>query len=144
LIVGGDKSEKVGGTVSLKAAADIQEKAGAKYALDAGSEIHLKAGMNLVLESGATITIKAGGGFITIGPGGVNITGVKVKINSGGTPGSGAGASPELPRQPHEADKALPGRLSNVLPAPTAYSPQAMTLKNAAQNGTPFCEVCQQ
>jgi len=143
LTVSGDKSEKVGGTVSLNAGADIQEKAASRYALDAGSEIHLKAGANLVLESGATITIKAGGGFITIGPSGVNITGVKVKINSGGTPGSGAGASPETPKKPLEADQDRPGEVSNKLLKPTAYGPQAMTLKSAAQSGTPFCEVCQ-
>ena len=142
LTVGGDKSEKVGGTVSLTAGADIQEKAGAKYALRAGSEIHLIAGMNLVLESGATITIKAAGGFIAIGPEGVNITGFKVKINSGGVPGNGAGASPELPRQPLEADKAHPGNISLVPPKATAYSTQARTLKLAARKGLPFCEVC--
>lgn len=104
LTVGNDKSEKVGGTVSLTAGTDIREKAGADYALQAGNEIHLIAGTNLVLESGATITIKAGGGFITIGPEGISIKGVKVKINSTGVPGNGAGASPELPKQPAEAD----------------------------------------
>lgn len=104
LTVGNDKSEKVGGTVSLTAGTDIREKAGTDYALQAGNEIHLIAGTNLVLESGATITIKAGGGFITIGPEGISIKGVKVKINSTGVPGNGAGASPELPRQPAEAD----------------------------------------
>ncbi|HEX8558035.1 MAG TPA: type VI secretion system tip protein VgrG [Pyrinomonadaceae bacterium] len=144
LTVGGDKSEKAGGAISRAAGADIQEKAAGRYALAAGSEIHLKSGANLVLESGATVTLKAGGGFITIGPAGVNITGVKVKINSGGAPGAGSGSSPETPRRPLEADRDDPGQVSNVLPRPAAYGPQATALKNAARSGAPFCEVCQQ
>ncbi|MBA3805008.1 MAG: hypothetical protein H0X14_04770, partial [Acidobacteria bacterium] len=50
---------------------------------------------------------------------------------------------PETPKKPLEADKDRPGEVSNKLLKPTAYGPQAMTLKNAAQSGTPFCEVCQ-
>jgi type VI secretion system secreted protein VgrG len=105
LQVKGDQNEKVTGTVSLTADADIQRKVSSKYALDAGSEIYLKSGTDLVLESGTTLTLKVGGNFINIGPGGVFISGTMVMINSGGSAGSGSGASPGSPKDPLEADK---------------------------------------
>jgi type VI secretion system secreted protein VgrG len=144
----GDKNEQVDGTVSLKAGQDLQEKVGQKYALDAGQEVHIKAGMNLVLESGTTLTLKVGGNFININSGGIFIKGTMVMINSGGAAGSGAGASPEAPKEAKEADKADPGaRISPPPPSPPApvfsYSPAAMVMKQAAKNGTPFCEICE-
>ena len=167
LHVKGDQNEKVEGTISVQADCDMQEKVGAKYALDAGTEIHLKAGMNLVVESGASLTLKVGGSFVNLNPGGVFISGPMVMINSGGSAGSGAGSSPDTPKDPLEADTAEPGGIGKVPPppevpevetpaalgglagvggagggAPTAYSPAAMVLKQAAQDGTPFCEKC--
>jgi len=146
LTVKGDQNEKVDGTVSLKAGMDIQRKAGMKYALDAGMEIHLKSGMNLVVESGATLTLKVGGNFINLNPGGVFIQGTMVMINSGGAAGSGSGASPEAPKDPKEADKADPGAKPEMPPPktpvkPQTYSPGALVLKQAAQSGTPFCDI---
>jgi type VI secretion system secreted protein VgrG len=144
--VKGDKNEKVDGTVSLKAGMDLQEKVGMKYACDAGMEIHLKAGMNVVVEAGMSITLKAGGGFIVVGPTGVIISGTPVLINSGGAAGAGSGSSPHPPKDPIEADKAEPGQKvelppPKVPPKPTAYSPGALAMKNAARDGTPFCEI---
>ena len=144
--VKGDKNEKVDGTVSLKAGMDLQEKVGMKYACDAGMEIHLKAGMNVVIEAGMSITLKAGGGFIVIGPTGVIISGTPVLINSGGAAGAGTGSSPHPPKDPIEADKAVPGQKEElpppkVPPKPAVYSPAALAMKNAARDGTPFCEI---
>ncbi|HKX31150.1 MAG TPA: type VI secretion system tip protein VgrG [Blastocatellia bacterium] len=104
LQVKGDRNEKIDGTVSLQAGQDIQQRAGIKYALDAGLEIHLKSGLNLVIESGTNLTLKVGGSFINLNPAGVFIQGAAVMINQGGAAGSGAGASPETPRDPREAD----------------------------------------
>ena len=56
--------------------------------------------MNIVIEGGMQVTIKAGGSSVVLGPDGVSITGTMVKINSGGSPGSGAGASPLSPTAP--------------------------------------------
>ncbi|MBA2781263.1 type VI secretion system tip protein VgrG, partial [Halomonas kenyensis] len=45
---------------------------------------------------------KAGGSFLKLDPSGITIVGAQVKINSGGSPGSGSGqgaAAPELPRR---------------------------------------------
>ncbi|HEX4949177.1 MAG TPA: type VI secretion system tip protein VgrG [Blastocatellia bacterium] len=146
LTVKGAQNEKVDGTVSLKAGRDLQRKVGMKYALDAGMEIHLKSGTNLVLESGTTLTLKVGGNFININPGGVFIQGTMVMINSGGAAGAGAGASPQPPNTPKEADKADPGERielppKKAPPRPTKYSPMALVLKEAAQDGTPFCDI---
>lgn len=143
--VKGDQNEKVDGTISITAGQDVQEKVGQKYALDAGMEIHLKAGMNLVVESGTTLTLKVGGNFININSAGIFISGTMVMINSGGAPGSGAGASPELPKDPKEADKAEAGEKSQpppaARPAPaTSFSPAALAMRRAAQAGTPFCD----
>jgi type VI secretion system secreted protein VgrG len=142
----GDENKKVDGIVSLEAGMDIQEKAGMKHALNAGMEIHLKAGLNVVIESGTTLTLKVGGNFININPAGVFISGTMVMLNSGGAPGSGAGSSPQAPTAPTEADRAQPGERSEPPapgrpPKPTAYSPAAQVLRQAAGPGTPFCET---
>jgi type VI secretion system secreted protein VgrG len=146
LQVKGDQNENVDGTVSLKVGMDLQEKVGMKYALDAGSEIHLKSGLNLVVESGTTLTLKVGDNFINLNPAGVFISGTMVMINSGGAAGSGAGSSPQPPKVPSEADTAQPGEMVQLPPpkrppTPTVYSPAALILKEAAQNGTPFCDI---
>ncbi len=144
----GDKNEKIDGALSIKVGTDIEEKAGTKFAVDAGNEIHLKSGTSLTLETGANLTLKVGGNFITINSGGIFIKGTMVMINSGGAAGSGSGASPELPKAPQEADNAEPGQRVQLPapqpppPKPLFFSPAATILANAAQNGTPFCEIC--
>ncbi|HEY0006586.1 MAG TPA: type VI secretion system tip protein TssI/VgrG, partial [Pyrinomonadaceae bacterium] len=147
LKVKGDQNEKVDGTVSLTVGADMQDKVAQKYALDAGNEIHLKAGMNVVVESGVSLTLKAGSNFILLDASGIYISGTMVMINSGGAAGSGAGSQPEAPKYPQEADKAEAGEKSQPPPAGTpppaySYSPAALVMKQAAKNGTPFCEIC--
>lgn len=149
LQVGGDENVKVDGALSLKVGTDADEKVGMKYALDAGTEIHLKSGVNTTIESGTSLTLKVGGNFININSGGIFIKGTMVFINSGGVAGSGSGASPEVPKDPKEADKADPGqRTPTPAPPPPPPKPQFMSLAarvmiNAAQNGTPFCEICE-
>jgi type VI secretion system secreted protein VgrG len=146
LTVKGDQNEEVKGTVSLKAGQDLQQKVGMKHGLQAGTEVHIKAGMNVVIEAGMSITLKAGGGFVVVGPAGVTISGTPVLINSGGAAGSGSGCSPHPPDAPGEADKAEPGQAVAKLPPkappkPATYSPAALVMKQAAQNGTPFCDI---
>jgi type VI secretion system secreted protein VgrG len=149
LQVVGDRNEKVGGAVSLQAGGEIFRKTGTRYALDAGNEIHLKSGTNLVIESGTRLTLKVGNNFINFNPDGIDIHGTKVNINSGGKADIGTGSSPEAPKVPREADRADPGAKHQMPPAkrpikPEQYSPGALVLKEAAENGTPFCEKCTQ
>jgi type VI secretion system secreted protein VgrG len=97
------------------------------------------------------LTLKVGGNFINIDPVGVTIVGTLVNINSGGAAGSGAGSSPTSPIDPVEAKEADDDNAGSVdqppptlqPPTPVTYSAQATVLKMAAQDGTPFCAVCE-
>ncbi len=142
----GDLNEEVTGIASLKVNQNLQYKVAQKSALDSGQEIHLKAGMNIVIEAGTQISLKVGGNFINITPAGVDIQGTLVKINSGGSAGSGSGSSPAAPTDAKEADTGEPGTKDEAPPKPAppppkTYSPQAVALKQAAQSGAPFCEI---
>jgi type VI secretion system secreted protein VgrG len=161
--VSSDFNQKAGQKISIDAGMDIHEKAGMNYAVDSGMEIHLKGGMNVVVEAGLQVTLKAGGSFITLGPAGVAISGSLVMINSGGAAGSGGGSSPvapaaaetpDEPEEPKAADTAEAGAVEETQAAaitkpktkpakPTTYSPAAQVRKQAAQDGTPFCEQCE-
>ncbi|MBI8959587.1 type IV secretion protein Rhs, partial [Enterobacter hormaechei] len=48
----------------------------------------IKVRNEIVLESGGNITLKVGGSFVVIHAGGVDITGPKISLNSGGSPGT--------------------------------------------------------
>ena len=132
------------------------------HALDAGMEIHLKAGMKVIIEAGMQLTIKAGSNFIDINPGGIFISGTPaVMINSGGSAGSGSGSSPDAPKDPTAPKEAADDQAGEVTSAQATpmqkqgesldsvavggyQAPQAKALSNAAQSGTPFCEVCEE
>lgn len=149
LTVIGDQNEKVDGTVSLDGGADLQQKISANYALEAGGEIHLKAGSTIVLEANTQISFKVGGNFIDISASGVSIVGTMVNINSGGSPGSGSGASPDTAIEPIEADEADPGDVSEytaepVEPGPVEPGPMADALAKAHESGAPFCAICEE
>jgi type VI secretion system secreted protein VgrG len=105
----GKQAIRVNGNHSLEASQKIQVKSGTDYAVDSGTQIHLKAGMDLVIEAGMSITLKAGGGFIVIGPAGVDISGTPINLNSGGSAGSGNGSSPEGPADPADPVEADAG-----------------------------------
>jgi type VI secretion system secreted protein VgrG len=98
-----DRKEKIDGSTSLTVGMNQDEKVGMNHALEAGMSIHIKAGMTLVIEAGLQLTLKVGGNFIDINPVGVFIQGTLVMINSGGGPGSGAGAKPASPTDAKEA-----------------------------------------
>ncbi|MCV2369029.1 type VI secretion system Vgr family protein [Roseateles oligotrophus] len=99
-----DITAQSGAAISLKSTADLHLKIGTNIGADAGQNVHIKAGMNVVIEAGVQISIKAGASSIVLGPDGVSITGSMVKINSGGSPGAGAGASPVAPTDPDAPD----------------------------------------
>lgn len=147
LTVKGDQNEKITGSVSLDAGMDYQHKVGMNHALEAGMEIHLKAGMKVIIEADLQLSLKAGGSFVDIGPAGVSISGALVNINSGGSAGSGAGCKPDAAEPPEEAATGDPGDVSEPPamgspPIPFVFSAQATVLKQAAEDGTPFCEEC--
>jgi type VI secretion system secreted protein VgrG len=101
VIIKNDHREKIGNNMSIQIGNNLDEKTGTKFAHEAGQEIHFKAGMKAVIEAGTQISLKVGGNFVDISPAGVTIVGTMVLINSGGSAGSGSGASP---KDPDEAD----------------------------------------
>jgi type VI secretion system secreted protein VgrG len=103
LRVKGKRSQRVERSQSLTVGKNQQEKVGNNHALEAGKEIHLKAGSALVIEAAKDLTIKGPGGFIRIDAGGITIKGTMVKINSGGSAGSGSGSNPDEPDDAVEA-----------------------------------------
>jgi type VI secretion system secreted protein VgrG len=109
LKVNGCRNESVGAQ-SLSVGGDQHTKVGKNYALEACEEVHLKAGTDLVIEAVSDLTIKGPGGFIRIDAGGVTIKGTLVKINSGGSAGSGTAAKPGGPKKPLEAKVEEPAK----------------------------------
>ncbi|MCE8023861.1 type VI secretion system Vgr family protein [Billgrantia aerodenitrificans] len=106
LTVHGSRHTQIDGDDHLIVDASRHEKYGRAQLVEAGQEIHHKAGMKVVIEAGAEITLKAGGSFIKLDPSGVTIVGSQVKINSGGSPGSGSGQAAQAPALPREAEAA--------------------------------------
>jgi type VI secretion system secreted protein VgrG len=109
-------------------------------------EIHLKSGMTLVIESGVALTLKVGGNFVNLNPAGVFISGTMVMINSGGSAGSGSGASPNPPNPPTAPEEGQAGQIAETPPPPrppkpVQYSAKAVMMKEAAKNGTAFCDT---
>ena len=104
-------------------------KVGTGQFVEAGNEIHLKAGVKIVLEAGAELTLNAGGSFIKLDASGITLSGAMVKINSGGSPGTGSGIAIKLPLQPGMADKDRAGNLLDqtlVNPSPAPENPPAV------------------
>jgi len=84
--------------------------------VEAGQEIHYNAGEKVVVEGGMELTAKAGGSFVKVDAGGVTISGVNVKVNSGGGPGAGTGIQILGPLLPGLADKDKFGKLLESAP----------------------------
>lgn len=149
IMLKGDRNEKLEGSLSLDVGQNVDHKVGMKLAYDAGMEIHLKAGMTMVLEAGVSLTLKVGGNYININPAGVFVSGTMVMINSGGSAGSGSGASPVPPEEAQAAHGSYGGTSTappkKYKPGPYRYKswkPQAKMFQMAAETGTPFCEIC--
>ena len=133
--VSGDEMAKLGGGFHLKTGMGWEGKIGTKFAVDAGQEVHIKAGMTMILEAGVQLSLKVGGNFIDINPAGVFIKGTMVMVNSGGSAGSGSGASPKAPKNAEEAHGSEGG-------TDKPLSQSAAALKSARASSTPFCEIC--
>jgi type VI secretion system secreted protein VgrG len=102
--VKGKHVEKIDGAMSLQVGDKRHEKVGTADSLEVGQEIHLKAGMKIIIEAGTQISLVGPGGFVDIGPAGVTIQGTMVKINSGGSAGTGTDSKPDSPKDPDVAD----------------------------------------
>ena len=76
----GDHISLVQGSHSLVVKGDLARKVSGAQGI--------KVRKAIVLESSGSITLKVGGSFVVIHPGGVDIMGPKINLNSGGSPGT--------------------------------------------------------
>ncbi|SDX69199.1 type VI secretion system Vgr family protein [Marinobacter mobilis] len=104
LTVDGERREQVGQDHSFNVTGTLHLKAGTAWLTDSGTELHIKAGQKAVIEAGAEITLKAGGSFVKIDPSGVALSGPAIKLNGGGSPGSGSGQGVQMPGMPGLVD----------------------------------------
>ncbi|MGP4846207.1 type VI secretion system Vgr family protein, partial [Marinobacter sp. 1Y8] len=137
--VDGEKREKIGGDSSLTVGGTYHQKNATSMLSEAGSEVHYKAGAKVVLDAGAELTIAAGGSFIKIDPSGVTLSGATLKINSGGSPGSGSGQGAQGPGMPQDLEKFVH---QAIAPAMLAEVPLTAPQFANLQAAVPFCEEC--
>ena len=105
----GDRRSEIKANDHLTVGGNQHVKIGTGQFIEAGNEIHLSSGLKVVLEAGSELTFKAAGSFIKLNASGITMAGPVIKINSGGGPGKGSGASPILPELPKPADTAPAG-----------------------------------
>ncbi|MEJ6654424.1 MAG: type VI secretion system tip protein TssI/VgrG, partial [Pseudomonas sp.] len=118
-----DRKTEIKADDHLTVANNQHIKLGTAHLLQAGREIHLKAGQKMVIEAGMEITLTAGGSFIKIDPSGVTLVGPQVRMNSGGSPGKGSGASTLMPVIPGTADNDTTGEITQL---PQANTPERL------------------
>jgi type VI secretion system secreted protein VgrG len=103
LRVYGKRSQRIEGKQSLTVKGDRHELVLQNHALAVAQDVHVAAGRAIVIEAAEDLTLKGPGGFMRINASGVYIRGKVVRINSGGSPGTGAGSSPDDPDEAIEA-----------------------------------------
>ncbi|MNJ67621.1 hypothetical protein D3C77_638090 [compost metagenome] len=96
------------------------------------------------MEAGSELTLKVGGSFVKLDASGVTLVGAQVKINSGGSAGTGSGAKPILPGPIEEE--------ARTNPKPTSTTPESQSVPLEAllkqslvfrQTKKGICEVCE-
>ncbi|QTP55291.1 type VI secretion system tip protein VgrG [Billgrantia sulfidoxydans] len=127
--VRGNCHEQTDGNQHLTVQGTLHIKAGQAWLSECGRELHVKAGHKVVLEAGSEMTLNAGGSFLKLDGGGVTLVGPTVKVNAGGSPGSGSGQAVEAPLLPGravpEVHEAIP---PTVLPKLKDYQLSEATL----------------
>ncbi|TFH85855.1 type VI secretion system tip protein VgrG [Billgrantia azerbaijanica] len=145
LSVHGERREKSDGAQHLTIDGSLHLSAGQAWLTESGRELHIKAGQKVVLEAGSELTLAAGGSFLKLDGGGITIVGPSVRVNTGGSPGSGTGQAVEAPLLPGEAGEEVHERIAPVSMVPTAFAEttgQAMALQRAASSGKALCGIC--
>ncbi|WP_421621428.1 type VI secretion system Vgr family protein [Alkalilimnicola ehrlichii] len=123
LTVQGERRERTGGDQHLSVEGTLHQYQGECLLVEAGHEIHHAAGVKLILEAGAEITLRAGGSFIKLDPSGITLSGPGIRINSGGSPGSGSAQRAQTPARPGHVPAEPPPRVvKGVGPDPERYA----------------------
>ncbi|MFG0382902.1 type VI secretion system tip protein VgrG [Pseudomonas sp. zbq_18] len=126
-----DRKTEIRANDHLTVATTQHVKLGTGQFVEAGNEIHYYAGSKVVIDAGMELTAKGGGSWLKLDPSGVTLSGATIKMNSGGSPGTGSGIAILRPGALLQADADKAGAL--LTPA------QIQTLKRNA----PFCEECE-
>lgn len=125
---------------------DRGEKADGTFVILAGQKMSLAAPQLVHIGSDTTVTLKGPGGFIQIDAAGVTIQGTNVLINSGGSPARAPSCNISQGPDAQEADTGKPGQADQPPPRrrqrAAVQSQAAQAMKQAAQNGTAFSEIC--
>ncbi|MDM5074656.1 type VI secretion system tip protein TssI/VgrG [Aeromonas bestiarum] len=132
LTVEGEKRDHIKADYSLTVDASLHQKLAQSLLVEAGQEVHIKVGNKIVLEAGSELTLKVGGSFVKVDPSGVTLVGPTIKMNSGGSPGSGSGWAGQMP--------GLPGAVK-VPPAPPATIP-ASVIQKSMESMAPLVKPC--
>ena len=149
LTVDGEKRQTIGADCSQSVGGTLHQKSGGATLCEAGSEVHHKAGAKVVLDAGAEITISGGGSFIKLDPSGVTLSGPGIKINSGGSPGSGSGQGVVMAGMPQSIDGDQPTAPSNAILAEVEQRESALAINVESQvaalrKGNATCPVCEE
>ncbi len=98
--VGSNLNEQVGSNYSLTVGQKHAIQAGANFDVSAPMQISFSCGANSVFLSSEGIGLNGAGGYISITPAGVTISGMLVNINSAGAPVMGSPGMAQSPQPP--------------------------------------------
>jgi len=116
-------------------------KLGTGQFIEAGNEIHYYAGSKVVIDAGMELTASGGGSFLKLDPSGVTLSGATIKMNSGGSAGTGSGVNVIAPRIPWAADQDKAGAKPKLALANTQLQ-LARKARQIAASRCPICEAC--
>uniref|UniRef100_UPI002B47AB63 type VI secretion system tip protein TssI/VgrG n=1 Tax=Aeromonas caviae TaxID=648 RepID=UPI002B47AB63 len=127
LTVEGEKRDQIKADYSLTVDASLHQKLGQSLLVEAGQEVHIKVGDKLVLEAGSEITLKGGGSFVKVDPSGIKLVGPAIKLNAGGSAGSGSGWGGKAPVVPKGVEVVKAPELVELIKAiPTEKAMEAL------------------
>ncbi|MEI4950866.1 type VI secretion system tip protein TssI/VgrG [Aeromonas caviae] len=127
LTVNGEKRDHIKADYSLTVDASLHQKLGQSLLVEAGQEVHIKVGDKLVLEAGSEITLKGGGSFVKVDPSGIKLVGSAIKLNAGGSAGSGSGWDGKAPVVPKGVEVVKAPELVELIKAiPTEKAMEAL------------------
>ncbi|MCP3848890.1 MAG: hypothetical protein GY694_01440, partial [Gammaproteobacteria bacterium] len=138
LIIEKNQNIEIGQSAHLNVGQTHHTTVGQDFYLEAGNEIHIKAGNKMVFDAGEVLSMKAGGSVMKTSAGGVGFNGATIRINEGGSPGTGSGASPVAPQKPQIADKDYPGYKARARKAMAKHVPLRLMEQNIPPEPKPL------
>jgi type VI secretion system secreted protein VgrG len=147
--VDGEKRQSVGGDCSKDIGGTLHQQSGSATLSEAGTEVHHKAGSKVVIDAGVEITLAAGDSFLTLDSSGVTLSGPGIKINSGGSPGSGSGQAVVMPGMPQIIEGDQPSAPAQAILAEVGQRENAPAINVESQvaalrKGNATCPLCEE